>query len=150
MSIFRIVCITPDGARICSDFAHCVQCAITFTVTLQRYLLLLLSPAVTVTALAPDPVHTSAHERSVATPQETAADCQGWPQRNPGRYRLRAYFRGDPGTAPGARHQAERGGPGRDLRGQPHHHSSRIVASGPRGCGLAASQSWRRGGQPQR
>src|SRR5690606_39262630 len=124
------VCITKERTETCSDFAHCVQCASTFTVTLPRYLLLIRSTAITVTAPAPDSVLTSAHERTVAAPQETAAHRQGGPQRNAGRYRLRPHFRGHSRTASGAWHQAERRSPGRDIRGQPHHHSSRAVAVG--------------------
>lgn len=38
-------------------------------------------------------------------PLETTASQQDRPQRNPGRYRLRAYLRGDSRTTPGTRYQ---------------------------------------------
>ena len=88
-------------------------------------------------------------DRSVATHQEAAAHRQGCPQRYPGRDRLRPHLRRHPRTTPGPRHQAERGGARRDIRCQPHHHSPRPLAPGPRAGGAVTAEPRRGGRQPE-
>lgn len=88
-------------------------------------------------------------DRSVATHQEAAAHRQGCPQRYPGRDRLRPHLRRHPRTTPGPRHQAERGSARRDIRRQPHHHSPRPLAPGPRAGGAVTAEPRRGGRQPE-